>query len=170
MATTILRKNIPNLIYLPRFAQSVDGLLSGEKSGKKYEQTLLPSWCTISFFEENICSKVWDEVKYCSEKCRRNRGSGKSITNEPNLQNQNNFNLIPRKMHQDRSTASKAFISSGIILSAVLTENKCNGAAAFASNYESRPTVDEVQVSKIGRHNFDFWLIISLIDPAWQFS
>ena len=59
-------------------------------------------------------------------------------------------------MHQDRSTASKAFISSGIILSAVLTENKCNGAAAFASNYESRPTVDEVQVSNIGRHNFDF--------------
>ena len=32
----IMQKNIQNLIYLPKYAQSVDGHLNGEKSGKKY--------------------------------------------------------------------------------------------------------------------------------------
>ena len=84
-------------------------------------------------------------MKYCSEKCRRNRSSANSINLQSNL---DNWNLIPKKMHQEKSAASKAFITSGIILSAILAENKNTGVgtAAFASYYENRPTVNEVQV------------------------
>jgi hypothetical protein len=51
-------------------------------------------------------------------------------------------------MSREKSVASKALLTSGIILSAMLAENKYNGAgtAAFASYYDNRPTVDEVQV------------------------
>ena len=62
--------------------------------------------------------------------------------------NSDNWKLIPRLMHQEKSVASKAFLTSGILLSAMLAENKYSGAstAAFASYYDNRPTVDEVQV------------------------
>eukprot|EP01036_Dinobryon_divergens_P022963 gene22962-31269_t len=100
--------------------------------------------CGRSFDWRKKWHKVWDEVKYCSEKCRRNRSSLKPMNLEANS---DNWKLIPRLMNQEKSVASKAFLTSGIILSAMLAENKYSGAgtAAFASYYDNRPTVDEVQ-------------------------
>lgn len=51
----------------------------GRKGGRALRKAELPTktcaTCGLPFAYRAKWSKVWDEVKYCSERCRRNRGS-----------------------------------------------------------------------------------------------
>jgi len=89
---------------------------TGSKPEKKYTKSNLPQKdcivCNRPFDWRKKWEKVWDEVKYCSERCRRNKQQSTKKSDDTddddnsNSSSGNNQKMISRKsLNQSKSNS-----------------------------------------------------------------
>jgi hypothetical protein len=92
-------------------------MVKGGNRGKKYTKSNLPSkicvFCGRPFNWRKKWEKVWDEVKYCSDRCRGSKNSNEKVIKSDHLPPIFSKNL--RTIH----TSTKSIITNQLVKSAI---------------------------------------------------